>query len=273
MSALAIQLQSFPVGIVEGAPFRLDEERIVFEANHRTLAIELSGAPVWQGKVPAGGAKVWALSRVLKQELPICGREGGFLALVSKNRGKGGAVPGGTIFYDRAEKILLEASQQLRTSGKLSGLGGLIGLGLGLTPSGDDFLVGLLFGRELMRLSRKEAVVPVDARGIRANLDKTTPAGKSALLMALEGRFPYYLLELTRAGDSKIRLGTRDSHQDVWLQEQHVSLAQAVRSAVDHGETSGTDTLAGVSWYLDLCRWGKPMDLPVPEPQDNLSLE
>jgi hypothetical protein len=245
----------------------------VFEANRRTLSIGLAGVPLWQGEMPAGRAKAWALARVLEQELPICGREGGFLALVSKDRDEVRAVPGGNIFYDRADKILLGASDQLRISGTLSGLGELIGLGPGLTPSGDDFLVGLLFGRQLMLFSRKEAMLPIDERDIRANHDKTTPAGKSALLMALQGRFPSFLLELKKAAEPKIPTGDRDLQKDLWFEGQNASLARAVRRAVDHGETSGTDTLAGVWWYLDLCRMGTSMALPVPEPRDNLSLE
>ena len=121
LSALAILVRSLPVGVVEGTPFRIDTERIVFEASRHIVSIELAGVPLWQGKMPAGRAKVWSLARILKQELPICGRGGGFLALVSESRNEGTAVPGKNIFHDRAEKILLGASEQLRTSGTLSG--------------------------------------------------------------------------------------------------------------------------------------------------------
>ena len=271
MTALAIQLQSLPKGVAEGVRFRIDEQRIVFEANHRIVSIELAGAPLWEGKMPGGRANVRALACILKQELSSCGREGGFLTVVGKARDEGSAVAGRNIFYNRAEKILLGASRQLRTSGMLSGLGGLIGLGPGLTPSGDDFLVGLLFGRQLMLLSRKEAMLPINERGIRANHDKTTPAGKSALLMAFQDRFPFYLLEIKKAAETITPLGNRDLHKDLWSEDQDSSLAQAVRSAMHHGETSGTDTLAGLWWYLDLCRRATSMGLPVPEPRDNLS--
>jgi hypothetical protein len=56
------------------------------------------------------------------------------------------------------------------------------------------------------------------------------------LWQALQGHFPCYLLEalepIAKAGDSR-------------------ELKQVLSRVVAHGETSGTDLLAGLIWYLE----------------------
>ena len=110
--------------------------------------------------------------------------------------------------------------------------GCLVGLGPGLTPSGDDFLTGLLLARDLLE---RPSPAPLK-EAIRARLALTTNAGKTLLYGALEKRYPFYLHEFARAWSS-----AQDSGEE----------AAAVISALAHGSTSGTDALAGLVFALD----------------------
>jgi hypothetical protein len=113
----------------------------------------------------------------------------------------------------------------------------LIGLGPGFTPSGDDFIAGALAGERMSQIFGQPGFA-IDKGELRTSLCKTNDAGKTLLWQALQGHFPCYLTEavkgLSRAG------GPHD-------------LARVVSRATVHGETSGTDALAGLLWYLDAC--------------------
>ncbi len=111
----------------------------------------------------------------------------------------------------------------------VSGLENLVGLGQGLTPSGDDFITGALLGEissnRAFRINRDQ---------ISNRLDRTTYAGKTLLHLALNESYPAYLL--------------------TFLEELHQSegvgdLLKAFLKATQHGSTSGMDSLAGFYWY------------------------
>lgn len=74
--------------------------------------------------------------------------------------------------------------------------GKLVGVGVGLTPSGDDFLVGVLAAQcVLYNGNSKEALKKALHRGIGKKLDGTTEVSKEFLRYALENMFSEYILE------------------------------------------------------------------------------
>lgn len=111
-------------------------------------------------------------------------------------------------------------------------LGSLVGLGPGLTPSGDDFLAGCLLAKAVAG----EKLPPAAAASIRGRFGSTTPAGRTLLEGALDRRFPYYLHEFVGA----------------WAAAKGpAGEEEAVAKALSHGSTSGTDALAGLVFGLD----------------------
>jgi hypothetical protein len=109
----------------------------------------------------------------------------------------------------------------------------LAGLGPGLTPSGDDILVGLL--AEAAVLEQSGLLTPSRVERLRAavaSAGKTTPVAAEMRRHALSGDFPEALVRFTEClgnpGDKSSRV-----------------LAQQER-LVSQGATSGSDFLAGV---------------------------
>jgi len=112
------------------------------------------------------------------------------------------------------------------------GLGSLVGLGPGLTPSGDDFVTGYL----LAKVIAGESLARAAASSIRSRLGSTSPAGRTLLSAALDRRFPHYLHEFVEA----------------WAEAKDAEgEEEAVSKALSHGSTSGTDALAGLVFGLD----------------------
>lgn len=101
----------------------------------------------------------------------------------------------------------------------------LVGLGAGFTPSGDDFLSGVLLAERL------SGTALADHDTIRQVLPTTAPAGSSLLRVALAGYPPAYQLRIVQA----------------LLQADG---AAALAEAEVHGHSSGLDALAGVLWGL-----------------------
>ncbi|MCK4581624.1 MAG: DUF2877 domain-containing protein, partial [Dehalococcoidia bacterium] len=129
------------------------------------------------------------------------------------------------------------------------GLSRLIGLGMGLTPTGDDILIGILGGLEV--LGHILGTGDVGSNDVRATLDQLRTAiqqeapGRTnlpscqALCSATEGRFCEVLLYLL---DALCQPGTTT--------REIITCAQSVLCL---GHTSGLDLLTGVIAALE---WG-----------------
>ncbi|WP_428774410.1 DUF2877 domain-containing protein [Vibrio sp.] len=112
-----------------------------------------------------------------------------------------------------------------------------IGLGQGLTPSFDDVLVGLL--ATLFCQDRcKDYLDPLTKALAETDLSaQTTTVSKSFIIHAMHGEFSYPLLKLISSFkyDSK-------------------TVEQAIKQFIQHGHTSGRDTLLGIAiafQYID----------------------
>jgi hypothetical protein len=110
---------------------------------------------------------------------------------------------------------------------------GLVGLGIGLTPSGDDFLVGLLAGLEATDHPLRDALAAAIARETPG---RTTEFGAALLEHACRGEFSQ------RLHDVLIAIAAHDD----------VGLPRAIARAEAYGATSGADTLAGLSCALEV---------------------
>jgi len=131
-------------------------------------------------------------------------------------------------FFSEDESSLIEA------------VGGLVGLGPGLTPSSDDVLAGLvlvcaLYGNKLGIAQRASQLVAratvAEARG------KTTLLSEECLMQAALGR----------GNEPALRLC------DALLTGGRESVERETRRVLAIGETSGTDTVLGIVLGTTLC--------------------
>ncbi|MCK5200120.1 MAG: DUF2877 domain-containing protein [Spirochaetales bacterium] len=138
----------------------------------------------------------------------------------------------GNLYSDAAEKLIEKAVKTANIPyGLLIDLSTLIGLGIGFTPSGDDFLVGVMLYEAISGINL------INRERIRSNLDKTTVGGKTLLMLALRNSYPSYLKQFA---ESMIL-----SENEI---QQKSNIKNAVIAALDHGSTSGSDSLAGFVW-------------------------
>jgi len=124
---------------------------------------------------------------------------------------------------------LLSGDAQTTTSSAVA----LIGLGIGLTPSGDDFLVGLLAGLEATDDPRRHGLAAAIARETPG---RTTEFGSALLEHACRGEFSQ------RLHDVLIAIAAQDTR----------GLHLAIARATAYGATSGADTLAGLFCALEV---------------------
>jgi hypothetical protein len=135
----------------------------------------------------------------------------------------------------------------------MKGLSQLVGLGVGSTPGGDDFISGVLLGEKILNLlygsqmelfdvgQQGSGPCSINKEEIWNRLVKTSFVGKTLLWQALQGHFPSYLIEAVRG------LAAAGGLEN---------MKKTVARAASHGETSGTDALVGLSLYLDwVARW------------------
>jgi hypothetical protein len=114
----------------------------------------------------------------------------------------------------------------------IEGALGLIGLGEGLTPAGDDCLVGVLAVMHRFERPWMQAHPAIAATVGRVAATATTLVAAEFIAHALAGRFAESLIDLMTAGSTD---------------EVRRAAAQVLRS----GATSGADTLCGVRLALD----------------------
>jgi hypothetical protein len=220
-------------GLVPGDRVRFDGPRLVT----RDFVVELPGRPTWQGTLTRDDIKGFRASRVslVKEGLLLKGRDGGLLGLLRKDEAN-------NPFVHKAAKVLSDIQSAPSRAARLNVLSGLVGLGPGSTPSGDDFITGFLMREEISRLllSTEAKAVASDQRNMVAcamkkedlwvAMNRTNDAGKTLLWQALQGHFPEYLIETVRSvSDAK---GKQE-------------IVDAVERAVGDGATSGTDALVG----------------------------
>ena len=111
----------------------------------------------------------------------------------------------------------------------------LVGLGAGLTPSGDDFIVGALAVNRHLNPSLSEPGEEAVARALHGVSQRTTDVSRLYLLSAARSRFSECVSDAVRA---------------LALPCDRRVPASALERLLGHGSTSGTDTLAGMACML-----------------------
>lgn len=119
-----------------------------------------------------------------------------------------------------------------------SGLDFLLGRGMGLTPSGDDMIVGHLAAR-LLLVTESATLTNLLLTELLSKRSVTTDISKHYLLCALSGRFSGSVLNLIDA------LTTNCSEEQI---------AEIVQSVISVGHTSGVDLLAGFLTTIKIIR-------------------
>ena len=112
----------------------------------------------------------------------------------------------------------------------------LIGFGEGLTPSGDDFLVGLVTSLHFLDNSESQHLLQKIKRIINLEKERTTFLSGKFLEYACQGKFSETILSLMKTIFS----------------EDREEVEEATKRCLDFGATSGRDTILGVFEGLSL---------------------
>jgi hypothetical protein len=223
-------------GIAPGVRFRPSPDGWAIPS--ADLQISSSNAVCWSPKLPAtarvdGSART--AERVLAaRRLASAEASGGLAPLLT-----GLAGPLGPLADPWLVRGAALVSAQLAALGRADVQGAmwptidLIGLGVGLTPSGDDYLVGLLAGLEA---AHQPARAELAATVVAHARSRTTSIGVSSLVHAASGAYAERVHDVLAAiADDQAR-----------------GLERAIRRLLAYGATSGGDLLVGLFAALDV---------------------
>ena len=204
--------------IYPGCKFKWKDGVFVF----KTLEVETKNAAPWTGRISRDIQRLTAVPVSLKKAFAELAPHEGFSPVVTKIGGS---------MYSNAAAGILEASvaDNAVSKANMVDLHPLVGMGIGFTPSGDDFITGAMLFETLS--GRKL----VNRDSIRANLSKTTEGGMTLLSLSLRNSFPAYLKKFTES-----------------LQRGEGSPYGLVKEVISHGATSGSDALSGFLWISEL---------------------
>lgn len=195
------------------------------------LRIDLRGAPIWQGRIgtlPITIERAWSIIwHMLNKHQKLKGTE-----LIAED-----------LFYlDRGPLLTRKLSlpiRQLITAVKRydshtcsEAAQRMIGLGPGVTPSGDDVLIGFLAGLHCMTGNKKDKRAFIQALGNEILLlsKKTNEISRTYLTHAVKGEFSSSIVALIDA--------IRDGGEE--------QLTAAAGNAMRVGHSSGMDTVSGL---------------------------
>lgn len=203
-------------GVFSG-PFQREGNYIIFS----DIIIDLTEATDWSGSLYKDFSQFSMEIKKIEEYFIECAVEDGLSPVISGKNGN--------LYSNAAGKILLKAVATSELQGKLLlDLSSLVGLGIGFTPSGDDFLTGVMLYEEMMgnNLINREL--------IRIRLPGTTEGGRTLLTLAMGNSFPFYLKQFAES-----------------VLSGDVSFFTIVKRALKHGSTSGSDALAGFFWAVE----------------------
>jgi len=192
------------------------------------LTVNLSQAKVWNGQcVQLLKESTFDISPIKRAFLKVA-LEDGLAPIIT------GMDP--NVFSIASGDIIAKAfSRADINNGLLMDLSPLVGLGIGFTPSGDDFITGVMLYETLRGISI------INKNKIKSCLSKTTAGSRTLLTLALKNSFPYYLKQYAEL------VSTANFSPDA-----------VVGRAVMHGSTSGSDALSGFIWAEERSRKLQP---------------
>ena len=245
---------NLPHGVRCGLPARADFQDLFVPSQKVTIgagvllieeagiAVDLSGASEWRCVMPAVGVNVFSeathhtltgLRQILRMHAPA----GGLVPLLLRDEAPASAFD--LAMHRRlacALPVLRDATLGSDTAAATQAFAQLVGLGPGLTPSGDDFIVGYLAALHSRRareagigLLLASLAIPVARLAAGTNL-----ISRQFILDALEGEFSEWLAELMTA---------ISGHDDA-----RVRVCAAQMLALGH--SSGADSIVGVLFGL-----------------------
>jgi hypothetical protein len=271
MTEFSVLLEALPP-VEEGHTVRGDAESLRFSRpgskEGSVAVIDLSGTEFWSGRLPAIPVQDLSprLPEILAHRLLRSGKAEGLADLAAGGMPEGGEVPpaGEGLLVQRARKVLAAVAGAAENGGFVD-LSGLIGLGIGFTPSGDDFIVGALAAEDLLQRGfaagapAPSGVPQIDRNRIAERSAATTYGGAALLRAAAGGSYSALIIMLLQllfeARPPEGRTGSGPAHPapgrgDSAEKPLERRCAEAVRLAETYGETSGIDSLTGIWWYL-----------------------
>ncbi len=185
------------------------------------MVVDLSGATVWSGsflygKTELSMKKIEQIKKIYMESAP----EEGFSPLITGRPGN--------IYSKAAFKIINMEPGRAFEAERGVDFSHLIGMGIGFTPSGDDFLTGIMFYEQLSGMEL------VERGSVAGDLERTTIGGRTLLDLALKNSYPAYLIRFGELFTSSVN-----------------SVKDEVMRVLDHGSTSGSDSLAGFIWAAE----------------------
>lgn len=128
-----------------------------------------------------------------------------------------------------------------KTEAAAEAISSLIGVGTGLTPSGDDFITGILSAFSAFPETFDEDIVEQVRNSVSLHLQNTNEISMAFIKCALDNQFSVPVISLYQWLCSENGLPeTRKSQSDEILQ-----------SFLAIGHSSGIDTLTGIWWALE----------------------
>ena len=239
MSALSLfvpllfELPGLLDGNINGASVGMSENLVRF----MNFRIQVSRDKKWDETLNLDSINTgWSSQLMLKETveylsdilLSLVGAKGFALIVASLVLGeKVGRIDEKYVEY--AIGYLKRLEEEARENVHAIDLSGLVGLGVGFTPSGDDFITGALLAESIV------AGISIDKLSIEKRLKSTTYGGKTLLWQGIRAKFPFYLTE--GVGKLSVDNARRDTEK-------------IIQELTSHGSTSGTDAFVGFLWYL-----------------------
>jgi hypothetical protein len=217
------------------------------------LTIDLRGAPVW--KCPVSELDTDMRSHRTQQAWATAWR-----LLNEEQRARNGDIIADDLFrlnsgsflsqrMSRSVMQLVTSAEQFDSPGSIFAAQGMIGLGPGVTPSGDDLLIGFLAGLWSTRWTDQGQLSFLYSFGdaLQEAAEQTSEISRTYIVHAVRGQFSSSLATLAQA-----------------ITTGH-GLEQAARKAMQVGHSSGMDSVTGL--LIGLSVWNAqsihhPMPLP-----------
>jgi len=229
MTALSVLVDDLPGDIVRGTPVEV-RSRALSLSSGRALVRWFRNTPVFTGTIePVAPATLLSATRSLahaRASLAASGSRDGLLAVALSETSL-------NAYSLRAAVLLKKPVPQA--------LAGLVGLGPGFTPSGDDFVCGSLAADIFWGPAKPQDLRPILKRLSPAKRERddpsdvTTPGGAALVWLACRRSFPRLLTSFARA----------------LLLADMTAVEVEVRRILSHGATSGADMLAGFVWMSE----------------------
>ena len=201
--------------VSSGSQFLWKDDHIIFPE----IIVDISKALLWSGFLVSNLIELPINIEPILIAFSNFAKEEGLSPLITKKNGN--------IYSNAAEKIIDASPGSADVSRKalLIDLSKFVGLGIGFTPSGDDFLTGVMLYEAFTGVNL------INRKSLKAKIPGTTEGGRTLLLLALGNSFPFYLKQFAES------IFTRKLSSD-----------EIVSKAVKHGSTSGSDSLTGFLW-------------------------